>query len=355
MGVSRYSYLPLLSRFEKDAPGPEHYRHCHIKRTAAAPDTALIIPCYRAAPIIGRTLEAALKIFPASHIYVVANGDSSVPMDNTEEICRTYGVNHIWCPVGSKLVAIFVSCYAVHKRFRYVLLMDDDCILPENFPVVTSRLSDSVRCIGYTIKSVATDSSKGSYCQQAQDLEYKLSGLQRSFAGWTGSATFPHGAISLWDKSFLKQTLEHHPGYSMSEDWFLGNSCRRLGGRIQMCSVVFVETTTPSVLFFARQQKGRGGFGEMTVLQQRFLRWNFLTANGLSHNLAYILWSWKLGRWEIGAKVFVLQEVYRHTRRVFSRILFSRLLIASRCTRLSNTCSPRSFCLFPYSSGHGLL
>lgn len=250
----------------------------------------LLIPSYRSGPVIGRTLEAALKIFPPSHVYVVANGNSSSPLDNTEEICRAYGVNHIWCPVGSKIVALFVGCYAV-KSFRFVLLIDDDCSLPPNIPIVVSRFTKQVRCIGYTIKSVNTNSSKGSYCQQAQDLEYKLAGLQRSFAGRVGSATFPHGAISLWERPFLKETLQHHPGFPISEDWFLGNSCRRLGGRVQMCSAVFVETATPSAFLFAERNQGRGGFGETTVFKQRFTRWGFFTVNGIWHNLTYVFGS----------------------------------------------------------------
>ncbi|KAF7585611.1 hypothetical protein BBP40_010480 [Aspergillus hancockii] len=302
-----YSFTPLFVTFENNFPKPDYYEQRGIGPTA--PETALLIPCYRSGPIIGRTLEAALKIFPASQVYVIANGDSPYPLDNTEEVCRTYGVNHIWCPVGSKIVAIFIGCHAL-KSFRHILLIDDDCILPPHFPVVVSRLTDKVRCIGYTIKSVSTDSSKGSYCQQAQDLEYKLAGLQRSFAGLVGSATFPHGAISLWERSFLKDTLQHHPGFSISEDWFMGNSCRRLGGRIQMCSAVFVETTTPSALFFIDRDKSRGGFGETTVFKQRFLRWNFFVANGMWYNLVYIFGSWKLGKWELGAKLFVIQEVY---------------------------------------------
>ncbi|KAH1448129.1 hypothetical protein KXX13_004915 [Aspergillus fumigatus] len=261
------------------------------------------------ATIIGRTLEAALQIFPASHIYVIANGNSSQPLDNTEEICRSYGVNHIWSPVGSKIIAIFIGCYAV-KDFQNVLLIDDDCILPPNFPVVVSRLNEEVRCIGYTIKSVGPDSSRGSYCQQAQDLEYKLSGLTRCFAGRIGSATFPHGAISLWERTFLKRTLHNHPGFSISEDWFLGDSCRRLGGRIQMCSAVFVETTTPASVLFGEINEARGGFGEPTVFRQRFLRWNFFVANGLWYNLSYLFTSWKLGRWEFATKLLVIQEIY---------------------------------------------
>jgi hypothetical protein len=54
--------------------------------------TALLIPCYKSAGIIKATLEAALKVFPAKNIFVIANGNSELPLDNTEEVCRPYGV-----------------------------------------------------------------------------------------------------------------------------------------------------------------------------------------------------------------------------------------------------------------------
>jgi hypothetical protein len=75
-----------------------------------------------------------------------------------------------------------------------------------------------------------------------------------------------------------------------------------------MCSSVFVETETPTSIFFS--SGSRGGFGEMTIFSQRFYRWNFFFVNGMFYNMAYILGSWKLGFWEIGAKIFVFQEVY---------------------------------------------
>ncbi|RAH82465.1 hypothetical protein BO86DRAFT_429428 [Aspergillus japonicus CBS 114.51] len=305
-----YAFGPLLVSFEKDPPAVleklEGANLEHNRKTAQ--DTALLIPCYKSANIIGPTLEAALRIFPPQNIFVIANGNAPEPLDNTEEVCRPYGVNHLWCPVGSKIIAQFVGCYAA-KHFPNVLLIDDDCALPANFPVVGDRLKGRVQCIGYTIKSVGPASSRGTFCQQAQDLEYKISGLQRAFAGLLGSATFPHGAISLWRTDFLKQTFHDHPGFSVSEDWFFGDSCRRLGGRITMCTAVFVETETPSAVFFS-SGGSRGGFGEMTIFKQRFMRWNFFFVNGMYFNIKYILCNWNLGWWELGAKLFVFQEVY---------------------------------------------
>ncbi|GLA95466.1 hypothetical protein ABZX51_000425 [Aspergillus tubingensis] len=305
-----YAFTPLLLLFEKNPPPVNSdSKEADLEGNRnSAKSTALLIPCYKSANIIGPTLDAALHIFPPENIFVIANGNSPEPLDNTEEVCRPYGVNHLWCPVGSKIIAQFVGCYAA-KDFPHVLLIDDDCALPPNFPVVSDRLKGRIQCIGYTIKSVGPESSRGTLCQQAQDLEYKISGLQRAFAGILGSATFPHGAISLWKTDFLKQTFHDHPGFSVSEDWFFGDSCRRLGGRITMCSAVFVETETPSAVFFS-SGGSRGGFGEMTIFKQRFTRWNFFFVNGMWYNMKYILCSWNLGFWELGAKLFVFQEVY---------------------------------------------
>jgi len=288
-----YAYTPLFILFEKDPPIPEAGH-----QDPRVSNTALMIPCYKSAKIIGPTLEAAVKIFPPSHIFVIANGNSPTPLDNTEEVCRPYGVNHVWSPIGSKIVAQFIGCYAA-KGFKNILLIDDDCALPPNFPIVSDRMTETIKCIGYTIKSVGPESSRGTFCQQAQDLEYKISGIQRALAGMIGSATFPHGAISLWDLDFLIQTFRQHPGFSVSEDWFFGHVARELGSRITMCTSVFIETETPSAVFFS-SGGARGGFGEMTIFKQRFLRWNFFFVNGMWYNMKYIIASWRLGFWELG-------------------------------------------------------
>ncbi|KAL8954941.1 MAG: hypothetical protein Q9183_006860, partial [Haloplaca sp. 2 TL-2023] len=124
-----------------------------------------------------------------------------------------------------------------------------------------------------------------------------------------GSATFPHGAISIWDRELLIKTFQNHPGFSVSEDWFFGHVARQLGCRIQMCTAVFVETETPSAIFFS-SGGARGGFGEMTIWKQRFFRWNYFFVSGLFWDMSYIIKDWRLGWWEIGAKIFVFQEVY---------------------------------------------
>lgn len=40
------------------------------------------------------------------------------------------------------------------------------------------------------------------------------------------------------------------------------------------------------------------------------MQWNYFFVTGMYYDLIYILFDWKLGWWEIGAKIFVFQEIY---------------------------------------------
>jgi hypothetical protein len=65
-----YAYLPLLLPFEKTAPERTPFQAAARADHGKLNDTALLIPCYKSENLIGATLEAALKIFPAESIFV---------------------------------------------------------------------------------------------------------------------------------------------------------------------------------------------------------------------------------------------------------------------------------------------
>lgn len=294
------AFVPMLcTRFEQEVDDVE-------KRDAS--EVALVIPAYKAAKILPETIRHALKIFKPEQIFIMANGNSPTPLDDTADVCKEFGVNVAWVPIGSKITAEFVGV-ALTSKYKYILLIDDDVHLPANLPIVTDRIRGNTKCIGYTIKSTGENGSKGTLIQQCQDMEYKLSGLTRTFCGKFGSATFPHGAIILWDRATLQSLFNVHPGYAISEDWFFGYAARASGHRIQFCSQVFVETETPPSLFFT-SGPARGGFGEMTVFKQRFYRWNFFWSHRLWEDTIYIIFSWRLGWRELVTKLWVTVELY---------------------------------------------
>jgi hypothetical protein len=222
------AWIPLLFvKFEKNIDESDSEK---AGPRSDASETCLLIPAYKAADALPETIEHALKIFKPNQIFICANGNSPTPLDNTEDVCKRYGVNHAWIPFGSKITAEFVGVMLA-KKFKYAMLIEDDVHLPPNLPIVTDRISKhrtkgATMCIGYTIKSTGANGAKGTLIQQAQDIEYKLSGLSRHFQGTYGSAVFPHGAIILWDRDVLEKLFWGHPGYQISEDWYFGHTCR---------------------------------------------------------------------------------------------------------------------------------
>ena len=74
-----------------------------------------------------------------------------------------------------------------------------------------------------------------------------------------------------------------------------------------MCSSVFVETEAPPCLLFSRGS--RGGYGELSVVSQRFYRWNFFFLRRIFTNLFYLVFSWRLGRHEIATKLWVFKDM----------------------------------------------
>lgn len=160
--------------------------------------------------------------------------------------------------------------------------------------------------------------------QQVQDIEYKVAGLAKVFQSHYASVIFPHGAIALWRRDVLEKIFHGHPGYHISEDWYLGHTARCAGYRTVMSSQVFVETETPPRLFpplFSKKAGSRGGYGEMSIYKQRFYRWNFFFLFRTWSNAAYILFSWRLGWRELLTKLYVFGEIYDSVIRLFTPII----------------------------------
>ena len=115
--------------------------------------------------------------------------------------------------MGSKIIAQFVGCF-VAKDYPNVLLIDDDCLLPPNFPIVTDRIRGRVKVVGYTIKSTGPNSSKGTLCQQVcadspQILERKLTNCFRLKTSNTSSRASNESspALSAAPPSLTAQSL----------------------------------------------------------------------------------------------------------------------------------------------------
>jgi glycosyltransferase involved in cell wall biosynthesis len=251
--------------------------------------TCLIIPCHKAELVISKTLESALQIFDANSIFVIDNGVQSTPRDKTPNICAEIGVNYQYVPLGNKTIAIYVGAMLA-KDFEYVLQIDDDMLLD---PKMSFPISEQTHCIAYTIGATCFD-SQPKLIHRFQDLEYKMAGIMKGFESQISSATFAHGAISLWKRTTLLEVLETHPLYPLSDDWFMGCICNSLGYRIETCASLFTYTDVPSAYVLNRIGSRETGYGGVTLFTQRFRRWYRFTLVQIWYMILGIICSWKL-------------------------------------------------------------
>lgn len=254
------------------------------------PNTALIIPCHKAANIVGRTIECAKKIFDSTAIFVVDNGPSNTPADNTQQVCQEHGVNYTYVPIGHKSSAIYTGALLA-RDYDYVLQIDDDICLDEN---MTFPITNDTHCIAYTIGATNANGKDG-FIHKFQDLEYKMSGIAKAFEAQIASAMFAHGAISLWKRSTLIEVLEKHPLYPISDDWFAGWVCNWMGYRIEVCDTIFTKTDVPDVYFFNNKDSTReSGYGSCSLFAQRFGRWYRFRVVQWFYLFASVIMCWKL-------------------------------------------------------------
>lgn len=273
---SSFTILPII-----------FYRRQYVNEKVKCGDNiALIIPCHKAENIIKKTLEEALKVFDAKNIYVIDNGNSDAPLDNTSSVCQEMGISYKWVPIGGKLYAIYVGV-KITEEYEYVMQIDDDVFLNED---MTFPVKENTHCIAYTI-SASNHKGERQVIHHLQDMEYKRAGIIKGFQSLVGSTMFAHGAISLWRRSTLLNVLDNHIMYSMSDDWFTGYKANELGYNIDVCDRNFVNTDVPSTFFTKSRQ---GGYGDATLFSQRFGRWYRTRLIQISYMLYYCVFTWNL-------------------------------------------------------------
>ena len=283
---------------------------------------ALIIPCHRAENIISLTIEKALKLFDAYDIFIIDNGNNDFPLDNTRLVCEEFGVNYIWCNIGSKFVSIYVGA-KIADKYEYIMQIDDDMELNDKMVFIADK---DIDCVAYTISAISK-SKKNNILQHCQDIEYKTSGIIKSIQSWLGNTIFAHGAISLWRRESLIKVLENHPAYPISDDWFTGFTANCLGMRIEVCNHMFISTDTPSTLFLSGR---KSGYGEATLLKQRLFRWYALIGLQIAYQLYYIFFNWSLTfRRIIFQKIFLLWYLFVMTIVIFRYFILGYALYVS--------------------------
>ena len=245
----------------------------------------IVIACHNSAEEIKITLESILHSFDSHRVFIADNNSCNTPPDNTREICIECGIpeyNYRYYNVSCKCEALYKTTQYAIDRFKhvedsqeikYVALIDDDTILPNNFRINTALFeSKSVSAITYGIQT-----RKGNLVEQLTDWEYKLFCWRNYWKSKYSTVKLAVGIFNVWriDRFMLiySQNYCRYPGLPFGEDGWAGYINRRYNYRIVSDLSHTVTTYSPSRLWPSLSYTNRQGYNANSLWKQRVYRW----------------------------------------------------------------------------------
>lgn len=251
---------------------------------------AIIIPCHNSEANIVKTLSACLKHVKPEQIFVMDNGQSRLPADNTGKIVAKQfpGVRYFYLPVGNKSYAIFYGGSFAVSQYRYSLIIDDDVVLPADFTFRLELFDEAgVKGLVYPLRAISSsrrDNWLSRLITRWQDLEYQSADLQNRFLDRVrASVPRPHGAGSLWITKTMLAVLKRHNGVFHGEDMMMGFMLQPMhSGHIQYV----LRLDTRNYLYTAVPGSYFGPAAEGNLWFQRVRSWNVALFTNFWHLIA---------------------------------------------------------------------
>lgn len=189
------------------------------------------------------TLRAALVHFPANHIFVCDNANVYSPPDKTESLVKKIHpeINYLYIPIGNKSFAFYWTekYWLSHLQMngivsmsagKYIVTIDDDVCLPNNFFVPTDHLdvNHEIAAVQYQVTPVSSSSQRGkrppltgfqyleyialsNIPEVKSPMPYKLSNSWEWFM-WC-PPLYCSGALGVWRREDFNRIMSKHDSY----------------------------------------------------------------------------------------------------------------------------------------------
>lgn len=205
--------------------------------------------------VLTNTIDAALRVFDASDIYIFHNSSDQELPDRVMMECCARRCVYVPIGIGSKSISAYYGAMLGNwLGYEYVIVMDDDTRLPLE---MTSVLNQPLDCEAYCFAIAAASNDDPAKVPGSakliialQDIEYKLSDLsklvQYNFTS-TSSVLAPHGAINMWRTDVLVDIMNEHNCIFHGEDYQMGLIMRNRHpkSRLGIISNCIVNTVAP--------------------------------------------------------------------------------------------------------------
>lgn len=253
-------------------------------------EIAVLIACHNSEDVLVHTIKNLLYTFLPEQIYVADNNNSPEPLNGkTSDLCKETGVNYNFIPIGNKGNALNKTIDIINPKYKFILTVDDDTLLPEDFCPSRSFFDDErVSSVGFGIKV----KDKTSLSEKMADFEYKLNCL-RDYSKNGTTNFFIVGIAGIWRREIFHKIISMNPtavkatfmGKDIGcyeaphgEDSYNGLISRLLGYKQMMDYDNFVETYAPPRFFFNLSElfsttKNISGYNSLNHYSQRALRW----------------------------------------------------------------------------------
>ena len=253
-------------------------------------EIAVLIACHNSEDVLPHTIKNILYTFKPEQIYIADNNNSIEPTNSkTKDICDKYHANYQYHPIGNKGNALNKTIDVIDKKYKYILTLDDDTLLPPDFSPNNEFFNDKrISSIGFGIKI----KDKTTLSEKMADFEYKLNSL-RDYVKNDTTNFFIIGIAGLWRRKIFHEIIAINPtavkstifGKSIGcyeaphgEDSYNGLISRMLGYKQKMDLDNFVETYAPPRFFYncndiMCKTQNISGYNSFSHYSQRALRW----------------------------------------------------------------------------------
>lgn len=199
-----------------------------------------LIPCHHSEDVILETVRSCLRHVKQEQIFILDNGKSEYPSDNTGALLKRYfpNVNYIYIPIPSKTKALRYGAEFAQEKYPFVFLIDDDVRVPAEF-IFKKYVFDSdpyLKGLVLPLRAIA-EYQPGTFLSRLitswQDLEYQLADLDIRFQDMFAAVARPHGGGSIWRTEALIEVLNKHNTKFPGEDEQMGFNLQhmQLGGQ----------------------------------------------------------------------------------------------------------------------------
>ena len=272
----------------------------------------VVIAAHNAEETLKSNLSNITSKFPNYKVWVADNDSNSEENISLKDFCEENNVNYLHYNIANKTNAIFETVKKIRNEnsgVKYILLLDDDTILCDNFYIREDLLNEPA-VGGYCCCIGINKDKKFNIFEHWVDFEYRTSSF-RNRAKNIFTQRFLNGIVCVYKIDTLIEIFKWNyclpGGLPFGEDAYAGLQARMIGYKLKQDNLNYVLSYCPKKLFNFSKQRSQG-YGASSLFKQRALRWYLSWSRRMLNEVGLFL-SYDTGSW-IGNILYRIDSIW---------------------------------------------